>query len=115
MARLRYTTKTVLWTLNCGTGTQIHRYQFLAPSPHVQDVLDHVESSGDPMEWTPKVGPHNYVSNFQRSPLAYSRSTLSRSDAVSAVELFEEGFTAKSVALTLDLAPNPVQMLYQRW
>lgn len=45
----------------------------------------------------------------------YLRSTLSRSDAVSAVELFEEGFTAKSVALTLDLAPNPVQMLYQRW
>ena len=45
----------------------------------------------------------------------YSRSTLSRSDAVSAVELFEEGFTAKSVVLTLDLAPNPVQMLYQRW
>ena len=45
----------------------------------------------------------------------YSKSTLSHSDAVSALELFEEGFTAKSVALTLDLAPNPVQMLYQRW
>ncbi len=45
----------------------------------------------------------------------YSRSTLSSSDAVSAVELFEESFTAKSVALTLDLALNPVQMLYQRW
>ena len=45
----------------------------------------------------------------------YSRSTLSHRDAVSAVELFEEGFTAKSVALSLDLAANPVQMLYQRW
>ena len=45
----------------------------------------------------------------------YSRSTLSSSDAVSAVDLFEEGFTAKSVALTLDLAVNPVQSLYQRW
>ena len=45
----------------------------------------------------------------------YSRSTLSSSDAVSAVDLFEEGFTAKPVALTLDLAPNPVQSLYQRW
>lgn len=45
----------------------------------------------------------------------YLRSTLSHSDAVSAVELFEEGFTAKSVALALDLATNPVQMLYQRW
>ncbi len=45
----------------------------------------------------------------------YSGSTLSRSDAVSAVELFEQGLTAKSVALALDLAPNPVQMLYERW
>lgn len=45
----------------------------------------------------------------------YLRSTLSRSDAVSAIELFEEGFTAKSVALALDFATNPVQMLYQRW
>jgi transposase len=47
--------------------------------------------------------------------ILYSRSTLSRSDAVSAVGLFEEGFTSKSVALALDLPPNPVQMLYQRW
>jgi len=45
----------------------------------------------------------------------YSGSTLSPSDAVSAVELFEQGFTAKSASLSLDLAPNPVQMLYQRW
>lgn len=45
----------------------------------------------------------------------YLRSTLSHSDAVSAIELFEQGLTAKSVALTLDLAPNPVQMLYERW
>ena len=45
----------------------------------------------------------------------YLRSTLSHSDAVSAIELFEQGLTAKSVALSLDLAPNPVQMLYERW
>jgi transposase len=45
----------------------------------------------------------------------YSKSTLSHPDAVSAVELFEQGFTAKSVALSLDLAGAPVQMLYQRW
>jgi transposase len=45
----------------------------------------------------------------------YSGSTLSRSDAVSAVELFEQGLTGKSVALALDLALNPVQMLYERW
>jgi transposase-like protein len=34
---------------------------------------------------------------------------------MSAVQLFEQGFTAKSVALSLDLARAPVQMLYQRW
>ncbi len=45
----------------------------------------------------------------------YSGSTLSQADAVSAIELFEQGFTAKSASLSLDLAPNPVQMLYQRW
>jgi transposase len=45
----------------------------------------------------------------------YSGSTLSHSDAVSAVELFEQGYTAKSVAISLDLARSPVQMLYQRW
>ena len=45
----------------------------------------------------------------------YARSTLSHSDAVSAVELFEQGFTAKSVAISLDLARSAVQMLYQRW
>jgi transposase len=45
----------------------------------------------------------------------YSRSTLSHPEAVAAVGLFEQGFTAKSVALALDLARAPVQMLYQRW
>ena len=45
----------------------------------------------------------------------YSRSTLRHFDAVSAVELFEQGFTAKSVAISLNLAGSPVQMLYQRW
>jgi len=45
----------------------------------------------------------------------YLKSTLSRSDAASAVEMFEQGFTAKSVAMSLDLARSPVQMLYQRW
>ena len=45
----------------------------------------------------------------------YSKSTLSHSDAVSAVGLFEQGFTAKCVAMSLDLAGSPVQMLYQRW
>ena len=43
------------------------------------------------------------------------RSMLGHADAVSAVELFEQGFTEKSVALAFDLAGAPVQMLYQRW
>lgn len=34
----------------------------------------------------------------------YSGSTLNSSAAVSAVELFQQGFTAKSVAISLDLA-----------
>jgi transposase len=45
----------------------------------------------------------------------YSKSTLSHPDAVSVVEMFEQGFAAKSVALALDLARAPVQMLFQRW
>jgi len=45
----------------------------------------------------------------------WAKSTLSHSDAVSAVELFEQGFTAKTVALSLDFARSPVQMLYERW
>ena len=42
----------------------------------------------------------------------YSRSTLSHFDGVSAIELFEQGFTANSVTIALDLAGAPVQMLY---
>lgn len=38
----------------------------------------------------------------------YSRSTLSHCDAVSAIELFEQGFAAKSVTIALDLAAAPV-------
>jgi transposase len=45
----------------------------------------------------------------------YTKSTLSHADAVAAVELFEQGFTARSVALALDFARAPVQMLYERW
>jgi len=37
----------------------------------------------------------------------YSGSTLSHSDTVSAVEPFEQGFAAKSVAISLDLARFP--------
>ena len=36
----------------------------------------------------------------------YSKSMLSHTDAVSALELFEQGYTAKFVAISLDLAQN---------
>ena len=30
---------------------KFHRYQFLDPSPWVQDLLDHLDNSGDPIFW----------------------------------------------------------------
>ncbi|MER2220552.1 MAG: DUF3024 domain-containing protein, partial [Rhodococcus sp. (in: high G+C Gram-positive bacteria)] len=45
IARLSYTKKTGLWTLYWrDRNLKFHRYQFLAPSPHVQDLLDHIEN-----------------------------------------------------------------------
>ncbi len=47
IARLSYTKKTGLWTLYWrDRHLKFHRYQFLDPSPHVQDLLDHIESGG---------------------------------------------------------------------
>ncbi|MDI9960534.1 DUF3024 domain-containing protein [Rhodococcus sp. IEGM 1237] len=34
-----------------GPDLKFHRYQFLEPSPHVQDLLDHTDSGGDPIFW----------------------------------------------------------------
>ncbi|MHD0307233.1 DUF3024 domain-containing protein [Rhodococcus erythropolis] len=52
IARLSYTKKTGLWTLYWrDRNLKFHRYQFLAPSPHVQDLLDHIENGGDPIFW----------------------------------------------------------------
>lgn len=45
----------------------------------------------------------------------YLKSTLSHFGMVSAVELFEKGLSVNSVAIALNLAPNCVQMLYERW
>lgn len=45
----------------------------------------------------------------------YMRSTLTLEQASAVVELFENGFTARSVSLELGLARNSVQMLYERW
>ncbi|GAA3130469.1 hypothetical protein GCM10020255_004080 [Rhodococcus baikonurensis] len=44
--------ETGLWTLYWrDRNLKFHRYQFLAPSPHVQDLLDHIENGGDPIFW----------------------------------------------------------------
>lgn len=52
IARLYYTKKTGLWTLYWrDRNLKFHRYQFLDPSPHVQDLLDHIESGRDPIFW----------------------------------------------------------------
>lgn len=45
----------------------------------------------------------------------YRKSTLNHAEAASAVNLFEQGCTARSVSLALNLHGNSVQMLYQRW
>jgi hypothetical protein len=52
IARLQFTKKTGLWTLYWrDRNLAFHRYQPLAPSRHVQDLLDHIENSGDPIFW----------------------------------------------------------------
>jgi hypothetical protein len=52
IALLRYTIETGLWTLYSSDRYQnFHRYPFLTPSPRIQDVLDHIDSSGDPIFW----------------------------------------------------------------
>ncbi len=52
IARLYYTKKTGLWTLYWrDRHLKFHRYQFLDPSPHIQDLLDHIENGGDPIFW----------------------------------------------------------------
>ena len=61
------------------------------------------ENTNGLLEWSRKLDTEITCPSSEESSM-YSRSTLSHRDAVSAVELFEEGFTAKSVALSLDLA-----------
>ncbi|WAL49270.1 DUF3024 domain-containing protein [Rhodococcus pyridinivorans] len=52
IARLHYIKKTGLWTLYWrDRNLTFHRYTSLAPSPHVQDLLDYIENSGDPIFW----------------------------------------------------------------
>lgn len=45
----------------------------------------------------------------------YAGSALGAGEAASAVEMFEQGYTAKGVSLARNLSYGPVQMLYERW
>ena len=52
IARLHYTKRTGLWTLYWrDRNLKFHRYDRLAPSPYIQDLLDHIDRSGDPIFW----------------------------------------------------------------
>ncbi|WP_196842402.1 DUF3024 domain-containing protein [Arthrobacter sp. CAN_A1] len=52
IARMYFTKKTGLWTLYWrDRSLKFHQYQFLAPSPSLQVLLDHVDESGDPIFW----------------------------------------------------------------
>jgi hypothetical protein len=52
IARMYFTKKTGLWTLFWrDRNLKFHQYRFLAPSPSLQVLLDHVDKSGDPIFW----------------------------------------------------------------
>jgi hypothetical protein len=52
IARLHYTKTTGLWALYwCDRHSKFRRYRFLDPSPSLQDLLEHLENSGDPIFW----------------------------------------------------------------
>ncbi|MCE5288110.1 MAG: DUF3024 domain-containing protein [Nocardiaceae bacterium] len=52
IARLHYTKTTQLWTLYWrDRNLKFHRYPFLGPSRNIQDLLDHLEHSKDPIFW----------------------------------------------------------------
>lgn len=52
IARLRYTTKTGLWSIHWRDGNlKFHEYKRKAPTKGVQPQLDWVADSGDPIFW----------------------------------------------------------------
>ncbi|MEV0360265.1 DUF3024 domain-containing protein [Nocardia sp. NPDC050697] len=52
IAHLCHTKATRLWTLYWrDRHLKFHRYQHLAPSPHVQDLLDYLDQRADPIFW----------------------------------------------------------------
>lgn len=52
IARLHYTKRTQLWSLYWrDRNLTFHRYEYLDPSPQIQDLVDHLDNSGDPIFW----------------------------------------------------------------
>jgi Protein of unknown function (DUF3024) len=52
IARLHYTKTRKLWTLYWrDRHLRYHRYDRLQPSPLVQDLLDYLDTRGDPIFW----------------------------------------------------------------
>ena len=52
IARLRYTASTGFWTIYWrDRNLKFHEYKRKRPSKQVQTLLDHIESSGDPIFW----------------------------------------------------------------
>lgn len=52
IARLRYTKSTGLWAIYWrGRNLKFHEYKRKRPTDTVQALLDHIESSGDPIFW----------------------------------------------------------------
>ena len=50
IARLRYTVATGLWSLYWrDRNLEFHMYRYAEPTPRVQDLLDHIADSGDPI------------------------------------------------------------------
>lgn len=52
VARLRYTTKTGLWSIYwADRNSQCHHYPDFRPTPHVDFALDFLENTDDPIFW----------------------------------------------------------------
>ena len=52
IARLRYTQSTGRWAIYWrDRNLKFHEYKHKHPTKHVQALLDHIETSGDPIFW----------------------------------------------------------------
>ena len=51
IARLRHTRSTGLRAIYCDRHLKFHEYKRKRPTKNVQALLDHIETSGDPIFW----------------------------------------------------------------